>query len=55
MFNSKPIINGLTILAQEHAQRMGPIVAQCLDEHIRQVRLFSVLASLRESTICGEA
>ena len=37
-FNSKPIINGLTVLAQEHSHRMGPIVAQCLDEHIRQVR-----------------
>ncbi|CAD6578307.1 MAG: Arginase, catabolizes arginine to ornithine and urea [Cyphobasidiales sp. Tagirdzhanova-0007] len=35
-FNSKPIINGLTVLAQEHSHRMGPIVAQCLDEHIRQ-------------------
>lgn len=38
-FNSKPIINGLTILAGDHAPRMAPIVAQCLEDHIRQVRL----------------
>lgn len=38
-FNSKPIINGLTILAGDHAARMAPVVAQCLEDHIRQVRL----------------
>lgn len=43
-FNSKPIINGLTILAHEHATRMAPIVCQCLEEHIRQVRIAFVYA-----------
>lgn len=48
-FNSKPIINALTILAHEHATRMAPIVCQCLEEHIRQVRaeffcFFSILS-----------
>lgn len=45
-FNSKPIINGLTILAHEHATRMAPIVCQCLEEHIRQVRAIALFTSL---------
>jgi hypothetical protein len=28
----------LTSLAGDHAQRMAPIVAQCIEDHVRQVR-----------------
>lgn len=37
-FNSKPIINQVTILAHENASQMAPVVAQCLEEHILTVR-----------------
>ena len=36
-FNSKPIINSLTMLAHEFSN-LGHVVAQCLEDHIRQVR-----------------
>lgn len=56
-FNSKPMINGLTILAHEHATRMAPIVCQCLEEHVRQVRancLFFLLCSFPNTYIIFE-
>ncbi|GAA5824504.1 hypothetical protein JCM3770_000103 [Rhodotorula araucariae] len=34
-FNSKPIITALTLFAHEHLLRMGGVVAQCLEEHLR--------------------
>lgn len=37
-FNSKPIITNLTVMAHENVSRMANVIAQCLDEHILQVR-----------------
>ncbi|GAA6024918.1 hypothetical protein JCM10207_004268, partial [Rhodosporidiobolus poonsookiae] len=34
-YNSKPVITALTLFAHEHSVRMGAVVAQCLDEHLR--------------------
>ncbi|BGP49301.1 mRNA 3' end processing factor [Rhodotorula kratochvilovae] len=34
-FNHKPIITALTLFANEHLVRMGGVVAQCLEEHLR--------------------
>ena len=45
--NSKPIITNLTLLAQDHIIRMAPVVAQCLDDHLRTVsQLSSSLCTL---------
>ncbi|SPO38650.1 related to PCF11 component of pre-mRNA 3`-end processing factor CF I [Pseudozyma flocculosa] len=35
-WNSKPIINNLTIIAHEHIHRMASVVAKSLDDHIMQ-------------------
>lgn len=35
--SQKHLINGLTILAQEHVRRMSEIVGECLDQHLRSV------------------
>ncbi|GAA5990252.1 hypothetical protein JCM11641_001799 [Rhodosporidiobolus odoratus] len=34
-YNSKPVITSLTLFAHEHSVRMGVVVAQCLEEHLR--------------------
>lgn len=39
-FNSKPVITDLTLLAHRHVMRMGPIVAACLEDHLRNVSVF---------------
>ncbi|GAA5890445.1 hypothetical protein JCM16303_007145 [Sporobolomyces ruberrimus] len=44
-FNSKPVITNLTLFAHEHAVRMSGIVAQCFEEHFRNVSPSYVLPS----------
>jgi pre-mRNA cleavage complex 2 protein Pcf11/serine/threonine-protein kinase CTR1 len=44
-FNSKPIITNLTIIAHENIGAMGNVVAQCVDEHISQVRQSDAIPS----------
>jgi len=39
-FNSRPIIQGLSMLAQDYS-RFAEIVAQCLEAHIRRVSVLS--------------
>lgn len=38
--NSRPIIQGLSVLAQEYS-RFADVVVQCIEAHIRRVSLFS--------------
>lgn len=40
-FNSKEIINNLTLLATNHKHRMSSIVAQCIEDHLRSVSTLS--------------
>ncbi|SDA00297.1 BZ3501_MvSof-1269-A2-R1_Chr2-2g04515 [Microbotryum saponariae] len=34
-FNSKPLITNLTLFAHEHLVRMAPVVASCLEDHLK--------------------
>jgi len=35
--NQKNIIHHIAFIAKEHATRMGPTIAQCIEQHIRRV------------------
>ncbi|SGY15200.1 BQ5605_C013g07285 [Microbotryum silenes-dioicae] len=39
-FNSKPLITNLTLFAHEHLVRMAPVVASCLEDHLKVVSTF---------------
>lgn len=44
-FNSKQIINMLTLMAEDHKERMSAVVARVLDSHITSVRRATWFAS----------